>query len=153
VAGDLAWLPEPPRDDKAPKEDKTAPKTKDDKELPRVQGVVALHLDAVRSFLTQAIEGRTGARVLIAPILPTSIAHALAGLGIAPCLVDEAGLQALQGQRSVTLPAPAQWVDALPITTAKGKGTLTLQAVGVERSWLGAGTPRTAPPAAGKRGG
>jgi aconitate hydratase len=153
VAVDLAWLPEPPRDDKAPKEDKTAPKTKDDKELPRVQGVVALHLDAVRSFLTQAIEGRTGARVLIAPILPTSIAHALAGLGIAPCLVDEAGLQALQGQRSVTLPAPAQWVDALPITTAKGKGTLTLQAVGVERSWLGAGTPRTAPPAAGKRGG
>ncbi len=151
---DLTWLPAPdPRDEKPLKEGKAAPREEPRAEGTRVPGVIALHLDAVRACLTQILEGQSAARVLIAPVLPVSIAHALAGLGVLPCQVDEAGLQALQGQRTLALPAPAQWIEAIPVSTARGKGTLTLQAVGVERSWLTAGTPRTTPPASGKRGG
>lgn len=155
VTAELSWWPAPEatdkdKDDKGGKESKP----KDDKgETVRVGGVVALTLDAVRAFVTRAIEGQTSARVLIAPVFPASAAHALAGLGIAPCLVDEAGLQALQGQKTLSLPSLAQWTEALPLSTSKGKGTLTLQAIGNERSWLGAGTSRAAAPAAGKRSG
>ncbi|MCU0656777.1 MAG: aconitase family protein [Polyangiaceae bacterium] len=147
---DLSWLPEPPPDEKAASK---APKEEKEKGESRPVAVVATHLDAVRALLTLLIEGRSSARAVIAPLLPASLTHALAGLGVPAFQVDEAGLQALQGQRQLALPAPAQWNDPIPFQTPKGKGALLLMALGNERSWITAGTPRTAAPAAGKRSG
>lgn len=151
VTVELSWWPAPKAGElKETKE----PKTKEEKgDGVRIAGVVVLTQDAVRAFVTNAIEGHVQARVFISPVLTASAAHTLAGLGIAPCLLDEAGLQALQGQKTLALPSPAQWNEPLAISTAKGKGTLTLLAVGQERSWLGAGTSRPTAPVAGKRSG
>ncbi|MCS6899799.1 MAG: aconitase family protein [Polyangiaceae bacterium] len=151
---ELSWLPAPTpegREEKATREGKPSQEETKEEGM-RVPGVVALHLSAVRACLTRVMEGQSPIRVLIAPVLPVGIAHALAGLGVLPCQVDEGGLQALRGQRTLALPAPTQWIETIPITMAQGKGTLTLLAVGAERSWLTAGTPRSTAPASGKRG-
>jgi len=115
-----------------------------------VQGVLALNLDAIRAFTTRAFEGQTSARVLIASFLPAGVINTLAGLGIAVFTTDDAGIQALQGARTIALPTPVQWNDTLSVSTPKGKISLTFPAVGVERSWLSAGTSRAAPATKGR---
>lgn len=140
VTVDLVSLPaEPtPAGQAAPRETRPA-------DASSVPGVLALSLDALRAFLTRASEGETPARVLITPFLPTGAANLLAGLGIVAFTTDDEGMQALAAARSFALPAPAQWTDPLPITAGKAKLSLAYPALGVERSWLSAGTSRAAP--------
>jgi aconitate hydratase len=101
--------------------------------------------DQVRGIATLALETEGVIRAVIATFLPSGIASTLAGLGIAAFHVDEAGAQALKGQKSLALPAPDKWNDPIVLTVGKGKATLTWTAVGAERAWLTAGTSRPAP--------
>ncbi|RYE94322.1 MAG: 3-isopropylmalate dehydratase, partial [Myxococcales bacterium] len=124
VAVDLAPLPtstEPAKPGEAPKAVDAAPKS----DPAAVTGLVALTPDAVRAFVTRAIEGQTTARVLIAASIPAGIISSLAGLGVAVFTTDEASVQALLAARSVALPAPPQWVEPFTVTAGKAKVTLT----------------------------
>ncbi len=116
-----------------------------------VAGVVALSSDAVRAFVTRAIEGQTSARVLIASTAPAGIVSSLAGLGVAVFVASEADLPALVAARSIALPAPAQWGEPFAVNAGKAKVTLSHPAIGPERTWLTAGSARPAPAAAKTR--
>jgi aconitate hydratase len=113
-------------------------------------GFLAPTLDDVRGLAARATELDPGFRVLVAGFIPSGITNALAGLGIATFTVDDAGLEALRGQRSLALPPPQQWGEPIVVSTPKGKVTLTWSASGVERTWVTAGTSRPSPVAGGK---
>ncbi len=103
--------------------------------------------DSARALATRVGELDASVRVVIGAALPSGLASALAGAGIAVFSADAAGLAALKGQRSITLPPVAQWGDTVQLTAGKGKVTLTNAAVGLERAWVANGTSRPAPSA------
>lgn len=109
-----------------------------------VLGALAPTLEDVRGLAARATE-LEGLRVLIATFIPSGASNSLAGLGIATFTVDEVGFEALRGQRSLSLPPPAQWAEPVVVTAGKAKVTLTWTAVGAERNWVVAGTSRPAP--------
>src|SRR5207253_434828 len=84
--------------------------------------VIASSLDEVRGLATRAIE-HGALRVVVAPFVPSGIAHLLAGAGVAVFVTDDAGREALRGQKSLALPGPAQWSEPIAIVSGKGKAT------------------------------
>jgi aconitate hydratase len=106
-------------------------------------------LDEVRAAAEHPVE-LSGVRAVIAPFIPSWIVSALAADGIAAFAADESAHRSLKGQKSITLPAGAQWGDSVAASTPKGKVDLTLLAVGTERGWLLAGTARSAPKVAAR---
>lgn len=114
------------------------------------KGEVALlaSVDAARALATRIGELDGTVRVVIGAGIPSGFVSALAGAGVAVFSTDAAGLAALKGQRSITLPPVAQWGDAVQLTVGKSKVALTVTAVGIERSWVSNGTSRPAPAAA-----
>jgi len=98
-------------------------------------------LDEVRSAVQHATE-LPSLRAVLAPFIPSSAVATLASEGIAAFSIDAAGLEALKGQKSLTLPAPAQWGDTVAATAGKSKIDLRWLAVGAERGWTHAGTSR-----------
>jgi aconitate hydratase len=106
--------------------------------------VLAQTLDEVRGFAARASD-LDGVRALVASFVPSWVANELAGLGILTLVTDEAGIQALRGQKSIPLPAPSQWGEPIVVNGSKGKVTLTWSAVGAERAWALAGTSRPPP--------
>lgn len=117
--------------------------------VPAVDGppvaVLARTLDDVRGLTARATELEGTIRAVIGTFLPSEAASTLAGLGIAAFVTDEAGALALQGQKTLALPAPAQWTEPFAVAAGKGKATLTWTAVGAERGWATTGTSRPAP--------
>ena len=107
--------------------------------------VLATTDDQVRAAATMAIENDGAIRALVATFLPSGIAGTLAGMGVAAFQTDEAGAAALQGQKTLALPAPDKWTEPFAIVAGKGKATLTWAAVGAERTWATTGTSRPAP--------
>jgi aconitate hydratase len=83
----------------------------------------------------------------VAPFLPSTAVAALASEGIAAFTLDAGALKAVKGQKSLALPAPAQWGDTVPATFGKSKVDFAWAATGVERTWTHAGTARSAKPA------
>jgi aconitate hydratase len=69
---------------------------------------------------------------------------ALAGEGIACFHASVEALDAVKGQKTASLPAPAQWADPVAISFAQGKLDAAWQAIGAERAWTHAGTARSA---------
>ncbi len=98
-------------------------------------------LDEVRSAVQHATE-LPSLRAVLAPFIPSSAVATLASEGIAAFSIDAAGMEALKGQKSLALPAPAQWGDTVAATAGKSKIDLRWLAIGAERGWTHAGTSR-----------
>jgi aconitate hydratase len=120
-------------------------------------------LDEVRTTATR-VAGAAGAemtqvRAVVASFIPSATVAFLSGFGVVAIEIDLAALKALReakGARSLALPAPAQWGERESVSVSVGalKVPLTWLALGVERSWAGAGTaapPRDAPKSSARR--
>ena len=100
-------------------------------------------LDAVRRAGDTHLV-REHVRGLVAVTLPRQVVTTLASEGIACFLVDDAGMKAIKGQKTLVLPPLSKWGDGIALTLAKGKATLKPATRGVEAQWLVAGTSRPA---------
>jgi aconitate hydratase len=109
-------------------------------EAPNGEGYALLleSLDEVRAFAEQPL-AREGIRAVVAPLVPSQAASALAAEGIAAFSVDEAGLKAAKGQKTLALPPPSKWSQALVGTFGKAKVSLVWLAKGPEQAWTGVG--------------
>jgi aconitate hydratase len=115
-----------------------------------VEGValVLSTLDEVRVLIERAPDFESGGatvRAVFATFLPSGAVTALASEGIAAFAAEPTAIKALQGQKSLGLPAPAQWGDMVSATAGKSKVQVAWLATGVERSWTVAGTARQPP--------
>jgi aconitate hydratase len=109
--------------------------------------VVCSTLDEVRDLAMRAAEIAPHVRAVLAPFIPSGAVSVFSGVGIAALRVDAAGAKGLKGQRTMSLPAPAQWAEKGPTVVSLGgqKVPLTWLALGAERAWASAGTARPAP--------
>jgi aconitate hydratase len=99
-------------------------------------------LDEVRAAVERSADlGHV--RAVVAPFVPSTAVAALASEGIATFGLDAGALTALKGQKSLALPAPAQWGDTVPATFGKSRVDVAWLATGVERAWTHAGTARS----------
>jgi aconitate hydratase len=119
--------------------------------------VVCTTLEEVRELAARAVELSPNVRAVLAPFIPSGAVSLFSGVGIAALRFDAKGAQGLKGQRTIALPAPAQWAEdeATSVSLSGGasqKVQLTWLALGPERGWVGAGTSRPAPVAGRSRG-
>jgi aconitate hydratase len=113
------------------------------------EGGVALllsTLDEVRAAVGHPAD-LASVRAVLAPFMPSTAIAALASEGIAAFTLDAGALKALKGQKSLALPAPAQWGDTVSATVGKAKVDVAWAATGVERTWTHAGGTHPQPPA------
>ena len=111
------------------------------------QFLVLSTLDEVRAVAERS-SALPGVRAVLASFVPSTAVSAFASEGIATFLIEADYLGSLKGQKSVELPAPAQWGDRVAATFGSEKVEIAWLATGVERSWTHAGTARV--PAAPK---
>jgi aconitate hydratase len=117
--------------------------------------VVCSTLEEVRELASRAVELAPGVRAVLASFIPSGAVSLFSGVGIAALRFDAAGAKVLKGQKTLSLPAVAQWSekDATVVALAPGqKVALTWLALGPERAWVSAGTSRPPPPAPRTRG-
>jgi aconitate hydratase len=111
---------------------------------------VCATLDDVRAIAARAPELAGSVRAVVAPFIPSGVVALLSGVGIAAIELDEKtsaeDLKRLRAQKTLALPAPAQWAEgqATTLTVGGGKVPVSWRAKGVERAWAGAGTARGA---------
>ncbi|MFO0758213.1 MAG: aconitase family protein [Byssovorax sp.] len=106
-------------------------------------------IDEVRAVAQRATE-LPSLRAIVSPFVPSMIVSALAAEGIAAFSVDAAAIDSLKDQKTLSLPAPAQWADTVTATAGKAKVELRWLASGIERGWTHAGTGRTVAKAAAR---
>lgn len=76
-------------------------------------------------------------RAIIAPHIPSATVCMLTGLGVLALRADEAALEALGSQRSVTIPAPSGWSDGeIQLLAGAHPVRVTWLARGLERDWI-----------------
>ncbi|EYF08002.1 aconitase family protein [Chondromyces apiculatus] len=86
-------------------------------------------------------------RAVLGTFIPSTAVSVFASEGIAAFRIAPEQLGALKSQKSLALPAPAQWGDTVSITSGQEKLDLSWLAVGAERTWTLSGTAREpAPP-------
>ncbi|WP_437538682.1 aconitase family protein [Sorangium sp. So ce726] len=105
-------------------------------------------LDEVRAVAERATD-LSAVRAVVAPFVPSTAVSAFASEGIATFLVGTEALGSIKGQKSVELPAPAQWGDRVAAIFGSERVEVAWLATGMERSWTHAGTVRQ-PPSASK---
>ena len=105
-------------------------------------------LDEVRAVAERATDLST-VRAVVAPFVPSTAVSAFASEGIATFLVGTEALGSIKEQKSVELPAPAQWGDRVAAIFGSERVEVAWLATGMERSWTHAGTVRQ-PPSASK---
>jgi aconitate hydratase len=105
-------------------------------------------LDEVRAAAERSMDPGSLVRAVVAPFVPSSAVAAFASEGIAAFTVEPSQLDHLRSQKSIELPAPAQWGKT--VSTNVGSKTIEVAwlATGAERAWTHAGTarPATKPP-------
>jgi aconitate hydratase len=100
-------------------------------------------LDEVRAVVTGASATElSDVRAVVASFMPSTAIAALASEGIAAFTLDAGALESVKGQKSLALPAPAQWGDTVSAVFGKAKVDMAWAATGVERTWTHAGTAR-----------
>jgi len=98
-------------------------------------------LDEVRAAVERSAD-LASVRAVVAPFVPSTAVAALASEGIATFELDDGALEAIKAQKSLALPAPAQWGDTVPAMAGEAKVEAAWLATGVERTWTHAGTAR-----------
>jgi aconitate hydratase len=109
--------------------------------------VVCTSLDEVRDLAMRAAELASTVRAVIAPFIPSGMVALFSGAGIAAIEADAAAAKGLKGQKTIVLPAPAQWAEGqtTPIALGAAKVALRWLALGTERAWTSAGSARPVP--------
>jgi aconitate hydratase len=104
--------------------------------------VVCDTLDEVRDMAARAPEIAHVVRAVLAPFIPGGLVAILSAAGIAALRVDAAVTKKIEGQKTIALPAPAQWAEreATPVTVGSAKVAVTWLALGAERSWATGGS-------------
>lgn len=98
--------------------------------------VLATTLEDVQWATRQAASGGS-LRAIIAPHIPSATVCMLTGLGVLALQADEAALEALGGERSVTIPAPSGWSDGeIQLVAGTHPVRVTWLAIGAERDWI-----------------
>jgi aconitate hydratase len=99
--------------------------------------VICVGLDEVREIAQRAQDLAGHVRAVLAPYIPGGLVALLSGSGIAAIRLDDVAAKALRGQRTIALPAPAQWSEgeATAIPADGAKLSLTWLALGAERTW------------------
>ncbi|WP_437841242.1 aconitase family protein [Sorangium sp. So ce1153] len=136
---------------KAPATVEAAPAVADEQAQAAPAGGVALvlsTLDEVRAVAERAAD-LSAVRAVVAPFVPSTAVSAFASEGIATFLVGAEALGSIKDQKSVELPAPAQWGDRVAAVFGSERVEVAWLATGMERSWTHAGTVRQ-PPSASK---
>ncbi|HTN89138.1 MAG TPA: aconitase family protein [Sorangium sp.] len=136
---------------KAPATVEAAPALADEQAQAAPAGGVALvlsTLDEVRAVAERAAD-LSAVRAVVAPFVPSTAVSAFASEGIATFLVGAEALGSIKDQKSVELPAPAQWGDRVAAVFGSERVEVAWLATGMERSWTHAGTVRQ-PPSASK---
>ncbi|MGK3962971.1 aconitase family protein [Sorangium sp. So ce118] len=139
------------RGHKAPALVDAAPAAADETAQAAPAGGVALvlsTLDEVRAVAERATD-LSAVRAVVAPFVPSTAVSAFASEGIATFLVGAEALGSIKDQKSVELPAPAQWGDRVAAVFGSERVEVAWLATGMERSWTHAGTVRQ-PPSASK---
>ncbi|AUX43272.1 3-isopropylmalate dehydratase large subunit [Sorangium cellulosum] len=98
-------------------------------------------LDEVRAVVERATD-LSAVRAVVAPFVPSTAVSAFASEGIATFLVGAEALGSIKEQKSVELPAPAQWGDRVAAVFGGERVEVAWLATGLERSWTHAGTAR-----------
>lgn len=112
--------------------------------------LVLASLDEVRVAVEQAAELGV-VRAIVASFVPAAVVSALASEGIAAFSATDEALESLRGQKTLALPAPAQWGDKVQVVAGSAKADLAWRAIGLERAWTHAGhLGKPAEPAAGR---
>ncbi|WP_437932234.1 aconitase family protein [Sorangium sp. So ce291] len=101
-------------------------------------------LDEVRAVAERATD-LSAVRAVVAPFVPSTAVSAFASEGIATFLVGAEALGSIKDQKSVELPAPAQWGDRVAAVFGSERVEVAWLATGMERSWTHAGTVRQPP--------
>lgn len=98
--------------------------------------VLATTLEDVQWAAREA--GSSGTlRAIIAPHIPSATVCMLTGLGVLALRADEAALETLGGQQSVTIPAPSGWSDGeIQLVAGAQPVRVTWLAIGPERAWI-----------------
>ena len=109
--------------------------------------VVCGTLDEVRQLAGRTADGASNVRAVLAPFIPSGYVAIFSGLGIAAIQFDPASAKGIKAQKTIVIPAPAQWPEGETTSIALGtaKVPLTWLALGAERAWAAAGTARPAP--------
>jgi aconitate hydratase len=105
--------------------------------------VVCTTLGEVRQLSARANEIAQTVRAVIAPFIPSGLVAIFSGAGIAALQLD---VKAIKGQKSIALPAPAQWAEKQATSVAMGSAKLPVVwlALGHERAWAARGAARKA---------
>jgi len=101
-------------------------------------------LDDVRWFARRAPELCDMVRAVVAPHIPSGTVPMLAGLGILALESDQAGIDKLRLEATLSLPSPSAWNGQRSVIANTGAGpvSLTWLAVGTERDWTLAGSAK-----------
>ncbi len=107
--------------------------------------VVCITLDEVRGLAARAVDIAPAVGAVLAPYIPSALVALFSAAGIAAIRLDAASAKGLKGQRTIALPAPAQWPERTAATIAVGpaKVPLTWLARGPERAWATGGPTET----------
>jgi homoaconitase/3-isopropylmalate dehydratase large subunit len=99
--------------------------------------VLCASLDEVRELAGRAMEIAGAVRAVLASYIPSGLVALLSAAGIAAIHVDAGAARKLEGQKTIALPAPAQWAEgaATTVTVGGSKVALTWLALGAERAW------------------
>jgi aconitate hydratase len=98
------------------------------------QALLLSTLDEVRSAVENGCE-TSNVRAVIAVFLPSTAIAALASEGIGAFRISQADLDAVKGQKTLSLPAPTAWTDTVSATFGEKKVDLVWAAIGAERAW------------------
>jgi aconitate hydratase len=99
--------------------------------------VVCSTLDEVREMSCRAHDLAPSVRAVLASYIPSGLVALFSAAGIAAIRLEAAGLDEIQGQTAIALPALSHWPERKPITVVVGKAKilLTWLALGAERAW------------------
>ncbi len=111
--------------------------------------VVCATLDEVRDLSGVASDVARYVRAVVAPYIPGALVGLFSAAGIAAIRLDEGSASDLKAERTIALPAPADWPEWQSTTVSAGavRLGLTWLARGSERAWATSGPP----PALGDR--
>jgi aconitate hydratase len=101
----------------------------------------------VRELAVRAADVAYTVRAVLAPFIPSGLVAVFSGVGIAAIQLDAMAVKGIRSQKSLILPAPAQWAEREATSVQLGgvKIPMTWLALGAERAWTSAGTARPLP--------
>jgi aconitate hydratase len=110
-----------------------------ERETPSLGGqptaVVCGTLDEVRDLASRAAEIAPSVRAVLAPYIPASLVALLGAVEIAALRIDASAVQSLLAQKTIVLPAPAQWSERQATTVLAGSAKIPVTWLALADEW------------------